>query len=1193
MYTKHIGSIVSIILAFVVISLSKEAVGITYDTDQTFSTAQDWNVELMVISGATVTFQENAHAESVKVFGANIILSSGKNINVDGDFNINGDAPNNASFTFASGCVVTAGDSISFQTEFAQGNATVSVQLNSGTATLQSNSTIHTTRNATLTIGAGATLNANSKIFILGKYEHAMPGDVGWFPQIAPLNNELSGGTLVIGSNAILNISDIGYFGEGSTTNAGTGSSIEIGGALYILAGTHDFKDIKAGYSTDPVPYKGAKIYGGTINFNGNVDINGSSLFQGLMGVTLGTSSGYETNGDFELMGSSSGSNQGKATLRMSDATHIEANGVDSGIIISSGGGTAESELIILANNDFSLTTPKYANLLGDYILVTESGKITVESDSTLKINVDPLSTLFVPSFIIGKYDPDVMDFTTPLDYLPSGRGQSTGGTLSVASGSTVDVGSTMYVGEGAVIDMATNSTISIGGALYITGGTMHFGNIDVGWSATPTPYGGFCVYGGTVYFDNSASIMGNFTTDGGTINVNGGLSATRYMNIERNSNITLASGKVLGAGISIEMEGYGSEYPTLTMNSGSTINAGVSTHGGLNIGLTNGYVDKSKVIISANASLPAVINVGQYLHIVGELNVQDNSTLTINIADTSGSPTGQGIALVGWYRGDFNNLIDPETSQPYPDENPSNNLHATGLLKIGNGSDVNVNGRFLLSDSGTLDISPTGSMNVNGDFYWKKNGVYNVGVNSSDVSFINVTGQAHIENGAIVKLSSNLLSAVGERIFLAGSYEDTTLPVSPFNKISRDGNYLIIDSVSSQNTVNVISATGGHGVSENYANASALIDHIIVSDSASPELLDSLNNFFTTAYELAEDGNPAADIAFKQIIGEEAVASVNVAADTISNINVTLGNRFNIIHTNHFYAPSAGSLDNLNRLWVAGFGSFVRQKNIDGMYGYDYNVGGLVIGYDREIEAVPGLTLGLNFSWASGKAKNNDGLSDIKVKTIGIGAYGSYEFPNSLYLDASIGFGFSDNDFTSEQILGGRKTADFDSNSFQATLELGYNHALTDNLYLTPSVGLNYVHIKQNGWSERIDYNPYNLVIANWFSESKVDYLEVPVGLKLQGDIQTAGGVMVSPDFHVGGVFVVDKPNRDLRFGFVGSNDSTTIRGIDSGKHRLVVGAGLKVQVTDSLDLFSYYDLETRKSYVSHNAQVGAGISF
>jgi uncharacterized protein with beta-barrel porin domain len=62
---------------------------------------------------------------------------------------------------------------------------------------------------------------------------------------------------------------------------------------------------------------------------------------------------------------------------------------------------------------------------------------------------------------------------------------------------------------------------------------------------------------------------------------------------------------------------------------------------------------------------------------------------------------------------------------------------------------------------------------------------------------------------------------------------------------------------------------------------------------------------------------------------------------------------------------------------------------------------------------------------------------------------------------------------------------------------------------------------------------------------------------------------------------------------GFVGSNDSVTIYGIEPGRSRFVAGAGIKAQLSDTVDIFAAYDLEARSGYTGHSASIGLGFSF
>jgi hypothetical protein len=140
--------------------------------------------------------------------------------------------------------------------------------------------------------------------------------------------------------------------------------------------------------------------------------------------------------------------------------------------------------------------------------------------------------------------------------------------------------------------------------------------------------------------------------------------------------------------------------------------------------------------------------------------------------------------------------------------------------------------------------------------------------------------------------------------------------------------------------------------------------------------------------------------------------------------------------------------------------------------------------------------------------------------------------------------------------------------------------------------VGLQYVHVTQDGWEEQLADPNLPDIPAHWFGDSKRNFWEVPVSLKLESTHQI-GSVTITPEIHVGAVFTLNDPKTSMRMGFVGSDSSVSLVGVDSGKNRFQAGASIKIQANDYLDIFASYELETRSKYTSHYAQLGIGFSF
>ena len=218
--------------------------------------------------------------------------------------------------------------------------------------------------------------------------------------------------------------------------------------------------------------------------------------------------------------------------------------------------------------------------------------------------------------------------------------------------------------------------------------------------------------------------------------------------------------------------------------------------------------------------------------------------------------------------------------------------------------------------------------------------------------------------------------------------------------------------------------------------------------------------------------------------------------------------------------------------------------------------------------------------------------MAQTSLRTAGLGLYSLYEL-GQYFVDFDLGYNRSDNDSTINPALGGRKNSEFSSGSFQAGLNFGRVFPLGQTATLTPSAGIRHTRVKQHGWEEKIVSDPDNTAIANWFGDSSENFLEVPVNLKLATTFETKGGSTVSPELRLGGLIAANHPKSELRLGFVGSEESTTISGIEPGKSRLIAGTGLKAQLSDTADVFLNYDLEARRGYQGHSASAGLGISF
>jgi outer membrane autotransporter protein len=378
------------------------------------------------------------------------------------------------------------------------------------------------------------------------------------------------------------------------------------------------------------------------------------------------------------------------------------------------------------------------------------------------------------------------------------------------------------------------------------------------------------------------------------------------------------------------------------------------------------------------------------------------------------------------------------------------------------------------------------------------------------------------------------------------------------------------------------------------YTRNAAQISNLVTRIGApndNPALAQRFKEIIYDIHELPDKDAAAAVLAtfLKQSAGEHLLGLTEaIALTTYKSQGVIMGRLDRIYQSDLAIPPAAGFDDSSNRVWVGGFGSWARQKNQNDIDGYDYDAGGVSLGYDRLVAG--GLRLGVAGTFSSGKLKTSAGRGEIDIDTAAFGLYGSYVFQNSAFVDATASYGHSSND--SEVMLpgGGTKTGSFDINTFLVGARLGKIFAF-DTISLTPTVGVRYLHFSQDGWSEAMR-NSAGYGLENWFGKRNDSVVEIPLQLKLDGAFQ-AGQATITPELRLGWTFMAKRPDNELNVGFRGSNLSTTVYGTKPKRNSFQIGGGAKINVNENMDIFVNYDLDLASHYRSHMASGGLGFNF
>lgn len=265
-----------------------------------------------------------------------------------------------------------------------------------------------------------------------------------------------------------------------------------------------------------------------------------------------------------------------------------------------------------------------------------------------------------------------------------------------------------------------------------------------------------------------------------------------------------------------------------------------------------------------------------------------------------------------------------------------------------------------------------------------------------------------------------------------------------------------MVSGLKSGNEIVDDRAKTGFSVSSN-ANGAFDVLSITMTDADVPEATRLALATNLQDISQASVKNPDwAQKAMSQLIGEYATAGTNMTLDTARNFTTSIQGHLQQLYSSDDYA-SAGSNTavaslrsinqeyassfNPNRIWGGGFGAWTRQDNRNNQYGYKYNTGGFILGYDRQL---CNFVFGVSAAYSSGQIKNNEGLTKTDVDTFNVGLYGGYRHPSGFFADVNAGFGTAWNKIKTSDILGdGRKEGKYRNHSYNAGLNLGYEFIL------------------------------------------------------------------------------------------------------------------------------------------------------
>jgi outer membrane autotransporter protein len=1012
-------------------------------------------------------------------------------------------------------------------------------------------------------------ITGNEVHFRNGQAESILGGFVsGWSTQPSNFSGLISGNSVFITGGTVTN-----------TTAGSINESIVAGG--YVTGGASGQIIDNQVFFSDA---RALSVYGGRTGNNASTNITGNevTIYNGTIGNTSEAYQGYAAGAS---AGANNTGNVSGNTVNFQDGTAYYVIGADAG------------------DNFTGTLSGNKANVSGGQVIntsvaVTGAGIVAGGRAGNLSTgNITGNEAVFgnsVTNYIYGglALDGAASNVTENKVTVLSGQINQdvTGGRASTGQALRNTVNLSNAAVGGSIYGGYSNSSIASFNSVTLT---------DV--NVTGSVYGGFSNTTGQVNTNNTVTLSG--------VNIGGSLIGANQAGAANNTLIFAGGANQVSGSVN----NTNGDIRILAGTGSVTVNQTASAR---NIDIAGGTnLFRDNVTASGNLNVTGGNSTFNLVSAGGNISLAGNNAYLANVT------AGAGLAFTGGIH-NFNSSVNLTSASPAAARDSVLNLQGADLifsqaLVLESSSRMNIQTSSNLtapapglSVQGTLDLGAN-DFRVTGDTTFFNGSTLAIAVSGTSQGHLFVSGTAALNNTAAdtvrVNVTGSGLLNASLNIIDAGTLNiNQSRLESPIYTFERDtpGTGIYASFKTADEVVADLAAAGVRVTPNDYriaaAAAAAQRDYIASGDPRLLPFVDRLNQVIQNLNTLgqtaaAAGGSYSAVIerALREISGDLMVNAYSAVIDSALKSQGVVFRRLDRIHESlTAVPPAAGSADTFNRVWVGGFGSWARQDNKDHVYGYDFNTGGFSLGYDRRAEGLPGLRFGIAAAFSFGKIDSKSGWSSIDADTAGLGIYGSYQFDSGLFVDANFAYGHSENDAKIHTTGGGRKEGSFDINTWQLGARAGYTFD-TGTLKITPTIGLRYLNLEQDHWAERIISDPLNISMANVFGKKKDHLFEIPVLVKFNGTFETSSATII-PEIRLGYTFNVQRPDNDLRVGFaLAPQYAAGIKGIKTPHGTFQAGAGVKFEITDTVDIFVNYDLDAASGYINHNAALGLGFNF
>ncbi|MCT7542540.1 autotransporter outer membrane beta-barrel domain-containing protein [Aliarcobacter cryaerophilus] len=295
--------------------------------------------------------------------------------------------------------------------------------------------------------------------------------------------------------------------------------------------------------------------------------------------------------------------------------------------------------------------------------------------------------------------------------------------------------------------------------------------------------------------------------------------------------------------------------------------------------------------------------------------------------------------------------------------------------------------------------------------------------------------------------------------------------------------------------------------------------------------------------------------------------------ANTSSQISTSVSN---VVSSRNRLGASSGDemvLGN-STLWSKAYGSLGKQKEKDGINGFDLKTYGLGLGYENEYK--DGQLLGTGLFYTNANVDINGVSQKTDVDAYSLALYGNNllkDNKTTIYYQGA--YTWQKNDSKRDLFDGTQANAKFTTKILSLDLGVGHKININESLHMEPKLGVTYKHYSNPNYSET--GSSANLTTNKFTSSELLGNAELNMGYKINDFSKITATAGVGYDFKNDNNIVTSS------FSAAPSNSFDT-KGIDNGRWNYLAGLGYDVDVNNQNNINVSYNFQGEGSkYTNH----------